>query len=1393
MRSRGVLLFAVCALFRAPLVWGQPTIIEYPLTTAVGNPTVIVKGPDGNLWALTNPSNRIAKITPSGTITSYAFPSGSLPATLAAGPDGNVWFADPLGNTVGKITPDGVITGYPLPARGSSPLSITAGPDGNVWFTEFAGIGKITSSGTLTEFPYSGAGAITAGPDGNLWFTVAIRDSVARITPAGSITEFHLLAAEPAGATLSPGPIALGPDGNLWVTGTGTAWRITPAGTAVPFPVPQPGAITAGADGNLWLTEINANKIVKLTTSGTFTEYSVPDAEWIAAGPDGNIWFTETSALKVGKVVLSTVPPDQLLSLNQTSLTFTAAVYGSAPSPQTLSVSAPAGTSFRISANAQFSPPWLSITPSGNLVAPQDISVNVNQSNLGTYGAPLFGFILLTSNNVTQTVLVTLTLTPPVAGGDIKVQPTSLSFSYTTPQGSPPLDQQIVITDVNPLSGSIPLTISYTISSPSGLKWLTLTQGGNPIPSGGAKTSPVGIYGHVDPTGLSPGTYNATVTIVPTGGATVNIPVTLTVTASPNPTTMSVTPSALTFVWQQGTISPPTQYVQLSESGPQFSWAAQSDSPSWLSVTPVAANSPATLTISVIPTALAAGTYTGTVTITLPLLAGVSAKITVSLTVLPASSQPFIQEYTLPTVSAGPNLITSGPDGNLWFTEIWANKIGKITTAGSITEYPLPQTYAVFGIAAGTDGALWFTESGVNRIGRITTAGSITEYAVPTPSATPQWITAGPDGAVWFSETGSFKIGRISTGGAVVEFTISTYPDTIASGPGGVWFSERFTGRLGRITTSGTVQEFPLLSGNNDEMIYGLAMDRDGNLWVATTNAVWKVTGAGAATPYFLPTRNSLAVGITAGPDGNMWFAGDTGNKIVRLSPDGVFTGFPLPIAGSAAEYVTTGPDGNLWFTESTGNRMGKLLVSAAPAAALLNLSQPSLTFTAAVGGGAPPAQTLTITAAVSKPLMASASVVGSASWLTISPSGNLTTGQTITVSVNQSALPAPGSYIGNISLTSGNVTQTVLVTLNLTPPGGNVSVSPASLSFSSLVGDGTSAAQNLLISNATPGTGPIPVTISGSVQSPGGGKWLILPATSGTTANTSPMAIPVLVDSTGLAAGAYKASLTITPTGGSAVTVPVTLTVAARPAITAVMNAASFIAGFGNPSVAPGEIVTIAGSGLGPATPAGLALDSTGRVASSLGGVTVTFNGYAAPLTYVSATQINCVVPYEVAGANDVLVQVSYATQSAALALKNISPMPGIFTLNGSGMGPVAAANSTGGYNGPDNPAPAGSAITFYLTGEGQTNPAGVTGKITTMDTSSGGPLTPQPLAGAPAVTIGGQPATVLFYGEAPEMVAGIMQLNVGIPAGLPSGVLPLLVSLGAASSRTGVTVAIR
>jgi uncharacterized protein (TIGR03437 family) len=240
-------------------------------------------------------------------------------------------------------------------------------------------------------------------------------------------------------------------------------------------------------------------------------------------------------------------------------------------------------------------------------------------------------------------------------------------------------------------------------------------------------------------------------------------------------------------------------------------------------------------------------------------------------------------------------------------------------------------------------------------------------------------------------------------------------------------------------------------------------------------------------------------------------------------------------------------------------------------------------------------------------------------------------------------------------------------------------------------------------------------------------------------------------------------------------------------PTITAVVNAASFQ----NGPVSPGEVVTLGGAGLGPSNPAGLTLDQDGRVSTQAGGVQVLFSGFAAPLTYVSSTQINAVVPYEIQGLVTPFAQVEYQGRTSnAFSLTPTTTAPALFTSDGSGTGPAAALNQDYSYNAPNNPAPKGSYVVLYMTGEGQTAPPGVTGKVTTVSATP--PLTPQPVLPV-AVLIGLQPAFVAFYGEAPGLVSGVMQLNVQIPSNVPSGNLQITVFVGGNSSQSGVSVSVR
>lgn len=95
----------------------------------------------------------------------------------------------------------------------------------------------------------------------------------------------------------------------------------------------------------------------------------------------------------------------------------------------------------------------------------------------------------------------------------------------------------------------------------------------------------------------------------------------------------------------------------------------------------------------------------------------------------------------------------------MWFTEGVGGRIGRITTTGVVTEFPIP-TANGGEITTGPDGALWFV-AGRGKIGRITTAGLVTEFAVPTDGSGPHSITTGPDGALWFTEYYGSRVGRL--------------------------------------------------------------------------------------------------------------------------------------------------------------------------------------------------------------------------------------------------------------------------------------------------------------------------------------------------------------------------------------------------------------------------------------------------------------------------------------------------------------------------------------------------------------------------------------------------------------------------------------------------------
>jgi uncharacterized protein (TIGR03437 family) len=452
------------------------------------------------------------------------------------------------------------------------------------------------------------------------------------------------------------------------------------------------------------------------------------------------------------------------------------------------------------------------------------------------------------------------------------------------------------------------------------------------------------------------------------------------------------------------------------------------------------------------------------------------------------------------------------------------------------------------------------------------------------------------------------------------------------------------------------------------------------------------------------------------------------------------------------------------------------------------------LTFTSQAGAAAPAGQAISInssTGAMGIPFTYSTT----AGWLVlnISPSlsGAQQTGSGLTAAMlyvlaNPSGL-TPTTYNGTVTVTptGGGSGVTFPVSYTVTA-AQSVSASPTSMTFSYTAGSGNvPPAQTLSVS----GNGTFSATAVSS------GNWCQVNPTSG-SAPASLQVTMTNLDSLNINQ-TYTCTITVAGTNGTAgnTNVTVTLTVTAPlPTILKVTNAASFNTG----SISAGEIITVFGTGLGPST--GVSASPTnGQYPTSAGlsNVLVLVGGYPAAMIYASATQVSAVVPYEInrpVFLQSVNVQVKYLGQSSnGVVLTQVAAAPGIFTANSSGSGPGAILNANLTVNSPSNPASLGSTVVLYVTGEGQTIPAGVTGKVT----SGTAPFT-VPVQ-APTVTVNGQPAQVAFYAEAPTLISGVLQVNVVIPQGAGTGDLPVVVSFGSASSQLtpsgigAVTVSVR
>jgi uncharacterized protein (TIGR03437 family) len=447
-------------------------------------------------------------------------------------------------------------------------------------------------------------------------------------------------------------------------------------------------------------------------------------------------------------------------------------------------------------------------------------------------------------------------------------------------------------------------------------------------------------------------------------------------------------------------------------------------------------------------------------------------------------------------------------------------------------------------------------------------------------------------------------------------------------------------------------------------------------------------------------------------------------------------------------------------------------VVAASPT---LVLSAGTLTFTTPPN---PPAtQTLTLST-TGGPIPFNAAVQ-SAAWMSVTPtSGVVLPGAPVTLTVGVSSTgfdPSATAYSGKISIVasgvpSSNATQYVGVTMLVTALVPTIT--------------------NLYPSAALVGSASLTVTISGTGFYKGTTAIAAGSPTPLKTTYVNSTTILAVLPATDLAAAGPINMQAVNPAPGGS-SVAAVFTVSATPVVQAIVSAASYAAG----AVSPGELVTLFGTGIGPATPSGMSVIA-GYATLALQNTSVAIDGQSAAMIYVSANQITVQVPYTVTIG---LAKTVVVNNNSVLALGTVdttATAPGLFALNGNGLGQCAALtysmkSGTFSVNGTAGAALVGDIIVFYLTGEGiyDLTPSPATGYIIPVGLS---PL-PQ-LSPLPTVTIGGAAATVQYAGPVVGGLLGVLQINAVVPPGSTTGnAVPVAITIGAGTTQAGSTIVVK
>jgi uncharacterized protein (TIGR03437 family) len=972
-------------------------------------------------------------------------------------------------------------------AQGAPWLNVTGGG------TTPAGVSVSVNPSGLAPGSYNGSVIITSSQTSNGTFTIPVHLTVT------------------AGLVISAQPASL----NFTYTQQGTT----------PAPVSLSISSTAITRNVVDFTPTVSPAESWLTVAGSGP---TPSALQVSVDPDGlapgvynasiviNAPGTANTPLVVP--VSLTVKAAPSLTPSQSAFTFSYQLMGNSPSNQILMVSGDPTLIVTASATTDTGS-WLSVMGGGNTPAIFSLSVNPAGLAAGTYT----GTITLDAQNAGNSPLI-IPVTLLVASAPVlQAAPAILSFSYKIGDPNP------TATSLQVASSGTPLSYQVSGATIAGGPWLQVSSGG---------TTTGTVSASVNPAGLVSGTYTGTISLTSSaaGNSPLQIPVTLEVSTT---TTLSAAPTAVMFAAQQGSTSAQQQTVHLN-SGNTLVAVTYDQSPGapWLSVTGPP-QTPGDLTISVSAATLAAGRYSAMVLVTSQFASNSPLSIPVTLDVSTAAvlstSPPSLQySYTIGGAKPAKQSFAVASSGSpLNFTASvapgapWVFASGSGTTPGSVSVTADPGTMTA-GVYTGTV----VVSSSVAGTNDVAVPIILTVSSAPTLSAEPS------------SANFSYQLGGAPP--LVRSFNVSTSDGSvvpiaaIASTAAGNWLTVTVIQGSTPASFIVTVDPTGLAAGSYNGQVQFSAPG------TGVAPLTLPVNFVVSSAPTILTTQGRLLFSSQTGasPPPNQQvglFASDASSIPLSVTVSNGFSAIAATLNSTTtpATLTVSASPGSL----SPGTYQSSIVVSSAAAGnsplvlpvtltiasqALLTASPATALFTYEIGGAVPAPISIAVNSS-GTPLNFTVSASGG-TWLSVAGGG--TTPSNLQISVNPAGLAA-GIYNAAVAIASpaaGNNPLTIFINL-IVSASSLLTATPASLSF---VEPSPVLSGSQVISVGSTGA-PLAFSTSVSPSTP----WL-----SASVGGTTPLAVQVSTDATGLSPGTYQGAVILTAASGQSppIRVPVTL-----------------------------------------------------------------------------------------------------------------------------------------------------------------------------------------------------------------------------------------------------------